>query len=201
LRERSCRRHRFRVFLLSASCRILFANEKAEELLRCRMGLQCANGRLAAATPALTQRLQALARAGVRLGRGDGEIGGTFELKRGENDPPLVAHVVPVAADRAASVFAIDRSAAAVVVVDPAAGLAAQIERFSAQFGLTFAETRVLGEIVGGTGILAAAAKLNSSESTVRTHANRILAKTGTMRQTELIRRFFETALPVVSGA
>src|SRR5437764_13952592 len=75
-----------------------------------------------------------------------------------------------------------------------------QALRFSAQFRLTFAETRVLGEIVGGTGILAAAAKLNSSESTVRTHANRILAKTGTMRQTELIRRFFETALPVVSG-
>jgi DNA-binding NarL/FixJ family response regulator len=108
---------------------------------------------------------------------------------------------VPVAADRATSVFANERPAAAVIVVDPAAGLAAQIERFAAQFGLTFAETRVLGELIGGTGILAAAAKLNSSESTVRTHANRILAKTGTVRQTELIRRFFETALPVVSGA
>jgi DNA-binding CsgD family transcriptional regulator len=191
----------FAVFLLSASCRILFANPKAEELLCRRMGLLCANGRLAAASPALTHRLQALARAGARPGRGEGEIAGTFELRRGENYPPLVVHVVPVAADRATSVFANERPAAAVIVVDPAAGLAAQIERFAAQFGLTFAETRVLGELIGGTGILAAAAKLNSSESTVRTHANRILAKTGTVRQTELIRRFFETALPVVSGA
>jgi hypothetical protein len=125
----------FAVFLLSASCRILFANPKAEELLRCRMGLQCVNGRLAAATPALTHRLEALARAGARPGRGDGVIAGTFELKRGENYPPLVAHLVPVAADRAASVFAIDQPAVAVIVVDPKAGLAAQIERFAAQFG------------------------------------------------------------------
>jgi DNA-binding CsgD family transcriptional regulator len=34
------------------------------------------------------------------------------------------------------------------------------------------------------------------SGATARTHAYRILEKTGTNRQTELIRRFFETALP-----
>ena len=57
-------------------------------------------------------------------------------------------------------------------------------------------ETRVLAEIIGGDGLLAAATKLKITEATARTHANRILAKTGTARQTELIRRFFETALP-----
>jgi DNA-binding CsgD family transcriptional regulator len=35
---------------------------------------------------------------------------------------------------------------------------------------------------------------------TARTHAKHILAKTGTARQTELIRRFFETALPGSRG-
>ena len=77
------------------------------------------------------------------------------------------------------------------MVVDPAAGLGAQIERLAAKFGLTIAETRVLGEIIGGNGLLAAAAKLKITEATARSHANRILAKTGTTRQTELIRRFF----------
>ncbi|MGQ0445218.1 MAG: hypothetical protein ACT4O2_08870 [Beijerinckiaceae bacterium] len=66
---------------------------------------------------------------------------------------------------------------------------------------MTGAETRVLAEIIGGNGLLAAATKLKIAESTARSHANRILAKTGTTRQTELIRRFFETALPSVPAA
>ncbi|MGI8570507.1 MAG: helix-turn-helix transcriptional regulator [Methylocella sp.] len=80
--------------------------------------------------------------------------------------------------------------------MDPVAGLSAQIERFAASFGLTIAESRVLGEIISGDGLVAAATKLKITESTARTHAHRILTKTGTSRQTELIRRFFETALP-----
>ncbi|MBO0733297.1 MAG: helix-turn-helix transcriptional regulator [Methylocapsa sp.] len=66
--------------------------------------------------------------------------------------------------------------------------------RFSASFGLTPAETRVLREIIGGNGILAAAAALNISEATARTHARHIYGKTGTKRQTELIHRFFAAA-------
>ncbi len=73
-------------------------------------------------------------------------------------------------------------------------------QRFSVQFGLTPAETRVLVELVRGKGRLAAAARLNITETTVRTHASRILAKTGTSRQTELIRRFFETGFPGSPG-
>jgi DNA-binding CsgD family transcriptional regulator len=188
----------FAIFLLTGNCRVLFANPKAEDLARRQTGLRYERGQLAAATPALTHRLHALARAGSCLGRGEGDIGGTLELSRGENCPPLLAHVIPLAANRAAAVFDIDRPAAAVFVVDPAAGLGAQIERFAARFGLTVAEARVLAEIIGGDGLLAAAARLKITEATARTHAQRILAKTGAARQTELIRRFFETALPGV---
>jgi DNA-binding CsgD family transcriptional regulator len=169
--------------------------------VRRQTGLRYERGQLAAATPALTHRLHALARGGSCLGRAEGDIGGTLELSRGENCPPLVAHVIPLAANRAAAVFDIDRPAAAVFVVDPAAGLGAQIQHFAARFGLTLAETRVLGEIIGGNGLLAAAAKLKITEGTARSHTNRILAKTGTTRQTELIRRFFETALPGAPSA
>ncbi len=189
----------FAVFLVSATCRILYANAKAEELLRRRAGLRYMGGRLAAANPALTQRLQALAHSSSWPACSEGEMGGSFGLKRGENCSPLLAHVVPLAASRAASVFDIDRPAAAVFVVDPTAGLTAQIDRFALQFGLTPAETRVLAEIIGGSGLLAAAAKLNITELTARSHANRIFAKTGTTRQTGLIRRFFEAALPGMS--
>jgi DNA-binding CsgD family transcriptional regulator len=181
---------------LTKNCRVLFANAKAEDLIRRGIGLCYEHGRLVAATPALTQRLRALARDGAQPGRADGDIGGTLELPYGENRPPLVAHVFPLAANRTVSIFDIERPAAAVFVVDPSADFGAQIRRFAARFGLTPTETRVLEEIIGGKGLPAAAARLKISGTTARTHAYRILEKTGTNRQTELIRRFFETALP-----
>ena len=191
----------FAVFLLSATCRVLFANRQAEELMRAQMGLRSEGRRLVAANPAITARLQALARAGALPGRLDSEVGDTIELLYGENCPPLIAHVIPLAANRAASIFDINQPAAAVFVVDPAAGLGAQIDRFAARFDLTLAEKRILAEIIGGSGLLAAAAKLKITEATARTHTNRIFAKTGTTRQTELIRRFFENIMPGTQSA
>ncbi|MGH6936259.1 MAG: helix-turn-helix transcriptional regulator, partial [Methylocella sp.] len=118
------------------------------------------------------------------------------ELCCDENCPPLVAHVIPLAPVRTAAILDLDRPAAAVIIVDPAADPSAQIQHFAARFGLTPAETRVLAEIIAGNGLVAAAARLKITKETARTHAKRVLSKTGTNRQTELIRRFFETALP-----
>jgi hypothetical protein len=140
--------------------RVVLAKPKAEDLVRRGIGLRYEHGRLAATNPALTARLHALARHGSRPERGEGDIGDTLELCRGDNCPPLVAHVIPLAANRAAAVFDIDRPAAAVFIVDPAAGLGAQIQHFAARFGLTAAETRVLAEIIAGKGLQAAATQL-----------------------------------------
>jgi len=186
----------FAVFLLTGDCRVVFANAKAEDLVRRGIGLRYERGRLAATSPALTARLHALARRGAQPELGEGDIGGTLELCRGENRPPFVAHVIPLAPIRTVAIFDLDQPAAALFIVDPAAGLGAQIQHFGARFGLTLAETRVLGEIIGGNGLLAAATRLKITEATARTHAKHVLAKTGTTRQTELIRRFFETSLP-----
>jgi DNA-binding CsgD family transcriptional regulator len=183
----------FAIFLLTQDCHVLFANSKAEDLLRRGIGLHHEKGRLATATPALTQRLRALARVSTRPGQGGGEMGGSLELPRGGGGRPLIAHVFPLAANRAV-IFDVDRPAAALFVMDPAANLAAQVRRFAAKFGLTDGESRVLGEIIGGQGLLAAAARLKITEATARTHAKHILSKTETHRQTELIRRFFETS-------
>jgi DNA-binding CsgD family transcriptional regulator len=191
----------FAVFLLTGDCRVVFANAKAEDLIRRGFGLRYERGRLAATSPALTARLRALARQAASHKTGEGDIGGTIELCRGENRPPLVAHVIPLASIRTVAIFDFDRPAAACFVVDLAANLDATAQRFAARYGLTGAETRVLVELVRGNGRLAAAARLNITEATVRTHASRILAKTGTSRQTELIRRFFETGFPGSPGS
>src|SRR5262249_32972181 len=124
----------------------------------------------------------------------------TIELRRAENCLPLLAHVIPLAPLRTAAIFDFDRPAAAVFVVDPAADLGAKIQRFAARFGLTGAEARVLAEIIAGNGLPAAATRLNITNETARSYAKSVLSKTGTNRQTELIRRFFETALPGSPG-
>jgi DNA-binding CsgD family transcriptional regulator len=172
---------------------VIFANAKAEEFLRRGADLRCEGGRLRAATASLTERLTALVRcAAASTGAG----GGTLELACGEGRPALIAHVFPVAASRTVSILDIERPAAALFVLDRAANFRAQVARFAAKNGLTAAETAVLGELIGGKGLRAAAARLKIAESTAHTHAKRIFAKTRTERQAELIRRFFEPDFP-----
>jgi DNA-binding CsgD family transcriptional regulator len=185
----------FAVFLLTGDCRVVFANAKADDLVRREMGLRHERGRLAATSPALTARLHALVRKAASPTAGQARAGGTLELSRGENCPPLLANVIALAPNRTAASLDLGQPGAALFVIDSAANLDATAQRFAGQFGLTGAETRILVELVRGNGLLSAAAQLKVTEATARTHAKRVLAKTGTCRQTELIRRFFETAL------
>jgi DNA-binding CsgD family transcriptional regulator len=159
------------------------------------MGLRHERGRLGATSHALTTRLRALARKAASPKTGEAHTGGALELSRGENCPPLLAHVIALAPNRTAASLDLGQPAAALFVIDSAANLDATAQRFAGQFGLTGAETRILVELVRGNGLLSAAAQLKVTEATARTHAKRVLAKTGTCRQTELIRRFFETTL------
>ena len=57
----------------------------------------------------------------------------------------------------------------------------------SALYGFTAAEARVVAELVSGSDVVAAAANLNVTPATIRTHLKRIFAKTGTFRQAELV--------------
>jgi DNA-binding CsgD family transcriptional regulator len=181
--------------LATSECRVVFANAKAEDHLRRGAGLRHQRGRLATAKPALTHRLHALAREAARAGCAEGAIGGAVELPRA-GSAPLIAHLIPLAANRTEAIFAVDRPAAALFVVDPASDFSAAAKQFADRFGLTSAEGRVLAELLAGKGLHTTAARLGTSDATARTHAQRIFAKTGTHRQAELIRLFFVQSLP-----
>jgi hypothetical protein len=71
------------------------------------------------------------------------------------------------------TIFDFDRPACALFIVDPAAEFTVKIRHFAQRFGLTPAETRLLAEIIGGNGVFTAAAKLNITKATARTHAQR----------------------------
>ena len=177
------------------------ANAIAVDLLQRGTFLRCHHGRLAATHSCATSRLHALVCAAARPAHTEEGIGGSIELPRCADSPPLIAHVIPLAVGQAVSIFDFDQPAAAVFVIDPAANFGRQIKYFATRFGLTTAETRVFEEIIRGKGLSAAAEQLKIGKATVHTHAIRIFAKTGTEGQAHLLRRFFEMSLPGSPGA
>ena len=76
------------------------------------------------------------------------------------------------------------------VFITPAgASSALPLNAWAAAFGLTAAEVRLLELMVAGNTVNAAAASLNVAVTTARTHLARLMEKTGTRRQAELVRK------------
>jgi len=91
-----------------------------------------------------------------------------------------------VIASRAASLEASDASPRFVVLVqEEAAAIDRKLARVARDHGLTNAEQRVAERILAGENTILAARRLGVAPATVRTHLQRIMAKTDTHRQSE----------------
>jgi DNA-binding CsgD family transcriptional regulator len=62
------------------------------------------------------------------------------------------------------------------------------LEAIAKLYGLTAGEIRVLDAVLKVTGIKAMADMLGVSQATVRTHLHHVFRKTGTARQSELVK-------------
>lgn len=62
-------------------------------------------------------------------------------------------------------------------------------DRFSAEFGISSAERKLLESLVDGQTVVAHAEKAGISVNTARTHMRRLLEKTGSTGQLDLIRK------------
>ena len=89
--------------------------------------------------------------------------------------------------------------AVAIVVQDPIVMPPLAGEAFAELYGLTGSELRVLLAMAPGLCVKEAAETLRISESTAKTHLQHIHSKTGTSKQTELIRLFMSATPPVSS--
>jgi DNA-binding CsgD family transcriptional regulator len=183
----------FGIMLVAKDGFITFANAVARELMQRGDGLLANGGWIAATSVEATTRLRACIKSSAVTPQ-DGHRGGrTIIMERGPGRSSLFVHVL--ALDRNGR--RAKRSAAAMVfIVDPDTQAAPSFNAFAVLYGLTCAETRVLREIVGGHGLLAAAVRLGLSEATARTHLQHIFEKTGAKRQTELLCLFFKATLP-----
>ena len=150
-------------------------------------------GRLRAATPELTGRLEALtARAASR--EAGKRLGGSIALTSPSGRAPLSAIVAPVSPER----LALFQSGPSVIVcvTDLGAGLAPPAERLRELFGLTRSEARVALALLEGASPREAAEALGVSFYTVRGHLAQIFDKTGVKRQSEMVRLMLRTVGP-----
>jgi DNA-binding CsgD family transcriptional regulator/PAS domain-containing protein len=108
----------------------------------------------------------------------------------------FIAHVVPLTPSSTGS---IQSAAAAMFIQEVGALNPLPGEVLVKLYGLTPAETRLLGVLARGEGLDATAAALGIAITTARTHLQRIFDKTGTSRQAELVRLVL-SAFPTPPG-
>lgn len=176
-------------YLVERSGRILHMNGAGAALAAGQDGLLATAAGLAGSTPtaslALSRAVLQAAGAGGQPGRSAG-----LRLPRPSGLPDLLAITQPVGS---ASGFAqLDPRTVLVVVSDPAR-LAGEAQgglpdRLRSLYGLTAAEAQVALDLLAGREVAEIARLRRRSIATIRTHVARLLTKTGTSRQAELLR-------------
>ena len=117
-------------------------------------------------------------------------------LSQPANEDSVGAIHVPRAAGKPLALFVtpLTRGASsagplhAVFISDPDAEIETPVATLTRLYGLTATESEVAGELLAGRTPEELSAQLGISIHTARTHVKRILAKTGTRRQSELLR-------------
>ncbi len=168
--------------LLDRAGRLVHANAAGDALLRANDGIAATRNGLTGATAAATRRLEATIAAAAR----EPGLAGTLRLPRPSGLPALALVAMPL---RGLDDFLfVDRPAVLVCVADPALRLAMPARTLVTLFGLTSAEAELALAVLAGQELKAIAAASGRSVNTVRNLLARLMAKTDTHRQSELVR-------------
>lgn len=117
-----------------------------------------------------------------------------FIISRGVDRLPLICVAYPVVGSRLNHEQGA-KPAVAVLIKDPQIERIDSLPDFANAYGLTNAETKLIGSLTAGHGLFETAADLGISKNTARTHMRNIYAKVGTNRQADLIRLFAQFSL------
>jgi DNA-binding CsgD family transcriptional regulator/PAS domain-containing protein len=182
------------VVLTGANGAILYANGAADRMFSAQGPILAKNGMLQAQNPvasrALLDAIAGAANADILLGsRG---IGLPISVP---GHPPAVAYVLPLTEGTARAAF---RPACAAVFVSTTTSASPLPEAvLTTLFDLTPAEARVLLRIGSGLSASKSALSLGIGENTLKTHLNRIFAKTHTKRQADLVKLVSDLGTPL----
>ncbi|HEU5442899.1 MAG TPA: PAS and helix-turn-helix domain-containing protein, partial [Steroidobacteraceae bacterium] len=101
----------------------------------------------------------------------------------------MMVHVLPLSGGTRRHVTGPSTAAAAIIVSQRTSDLPQRLQSAARLYALTPAESRVLGMLLTGCTIGAAARALGIKEATVKTHLQHVFDKTGTRRQIDLAQR------------
>jgi DNA-binding CsgD family transcriptional regulator len=161
------------LFIIDADLRVHFSNQGAAALAREGLG---GGGRLISADKLFAARLQTWLKRRC-AGSAPEEIRLSLSMRCGRQIVVDAVHLGGAGMD----LFVL-------TVDDPQRTIDRNVDEVAEACGLTPTEARMLGLIVKGLDTVVAAKKLGIARTTARTHLQRLFAKTGTARQSELVR-------------
>jgi DNA-binding CsgD family transcriptional regulator len=186
------------VYLTDRQGRIVYMNRAAEHQVDTGNAIRVANNHL---SPIDHKARLALDRAIDEATGDEADLPTsdfTIALPAGDN-AGLIATVLPLArGERQSGAFS---GMVAIFVQDPIL-MPPFIpgQAFAELYGLTTSELRVLLAMAPGLSVKEAAKMLGIGENTAKTHLQHIHSKTGTSKQTELVRLFMSSTPPVNAG-
>lgn len=185
--------------IVNANSRICFANRAARMLLAAADGLRSDRDGLSAAMPRLTADLRRLI-ARAAAAPEDGAAGGMLFLHRPSLRRALSVLVAPLPVGNAAPFLGPSVGAALILVADPERTPAVLPEQLRQLYRLTPAEATVALNLSAGDTPRTIAERLGIARPTVAAHLASIFKKTGTNRQTELVRLILQSEIGTVGS-
>jgi DNA-binding CsgD family transcriptional regulator len=162
----------------------VFANAAAEALLRAANGLAVSRGKLTTLDRTASRRLEALL---VQTARADGAAG-TLRVPRPSGQPALALIAMPLRRLTLDTLLMPEQPAVLLCVSDPASRHHPPAPLLASLFGLTMAESELVARLLAGFDLRAIAEETGRSINTIRNLLSRVMAKTETSRQSELMR-------------
>jgi DNA-binding CsgD family transcriptional regulator len=184
------------VFLVSAGGRVQYMNQLAVTCIERRDGLLLKRGVLTASNPNENAELNLAITGAVSVGMTKSHTapGGALAVTRATAQRPLQLVILPVPGNRRPMLSV---PCAIVFVSDSTALPESRATVMRMIYGLTPTESRFADFLLEGLTVRDVANRLNITIETARFHLKRVLAKTGTHRQTELMQLML--SLPAVS--
>jgi DNA-binding CsgD family transcriptional regulator len=171
------------LLLIDSECHVLYVNSAGREVSARCDGITIKSGQLLVMSPAKDAQMRTAVDKMVK--RRDSSFH-RLDINRSSSAAPYRVLLMPLP-ESGAVPLGVVQPAVAVLILDSSSSPQADPAALRELFSLTAAEARVTALLVGGHSLAEAASQLNVSIETIRTHTRRVLSKTATKRQGELI--------------
>jgi DNA-binding CsgD family transcriptional regulator len=183
------------IMLVDPDLFIVHANDAANQMISANGGIRSERGILTVRPDSVAVALEMAVRQAAKDESKIGRRGFGIPITSADRTPHLM-HVLPL--QHGSLRLGLIPSAVAAIFITPAQSQAQHVnDALAGLFDFTPAEARVFAQIAAGKSKADAAKTLSIQEATVKTHLERIFAKTSTKRQAELVALNASLAFPL----